>query len=420
MTLLRCHHEIDREASRVENGKTLEPFNRASIQMINRTLDCQGTKHITGVNTNCPLETDQNQLTPAWKDMKFRGKNNSCPNWLLHGGSSRCSTSVGFSTLSPPTLQWSGSCAKVPGFFQNHGNNSLRRFYESYHPWFREACRWKYILEVYPLHKWVTTMVNFGAKGFLLLTWSFEKLIDNYQVGKINKAPPGHSVKVSQKGRTIFFRHVQYISHLFIILSGNLHISSPHFCRSKHLQRRPHSSSTCTMTTLATATAAARCPRTAGGNSTHGKELHILKHQETHQETRLHGWDWWKAMKSDASDHPIITIIRSNHALQIKGFSPQQWISWLASTDQPSTRLLRSVACGLCVVSFVHAKLGHRLSHAWSWCFQHEIPKIKSSNCSTKKLSRYKNRWITPAKFTHFYHPRIAAFTAFTPRYQRP
>lgn len=29
--------EIDREESYVENGKTLEPFHKASIQMINRT-----------------------------------------------------------------------------------------------------------------------------------------------------------------------------------------------------------------------------------------------------------------------------------------------------------------------------------------------------------------------------------------------
>ena len=112
------------------DGKKLEPFNKASIQMINRTLDCQGTKHITGVNTNCPLETDQHQLTPAWKDMKFRERKQQLSElvvawWFCR----RCSTSVGFSTLSPPTLQWSGSCAKVPGFFQNHGNNSLRRFF---------------------------------------------------------------------------------------------------------------------------------------------------------------------------------------------------------------------------------------------------------------------------------------------------
>lgn len=142
MTLLRCHHEIDREESCVENGKTLEPFNKASIPMINRTLDCQGTKHITGVNTNCPLETDQNQLTPAWKDMKFRGKNNSCPNSLLHGGSvvdAPLSMLVFNSEPSNSAMVW--ELCKGPWVFPEPWEQVFETFfYGSYHPWFREAC----------------------------------------------------------------------------------------------------------------------------------------------------------------------------------------------------------------------------------------------------------------------------------------
>ena len=86
MRLLR-----ERETSCVESGKALEPFNKASIQIFRGMPDCQGGEHITAADTNCTLETDQNQekkhskLTAACRDMEISEKKSSFVNCFFGG-----------------------------------------------------------------------------------------------------------------------------------------------------------------------------------------------------------------------------------------------------------------------------------------------------------------------------------------------